>query len=87
MNIVQALEYSNILLNRVSKTIKNETKKQEGGFLGVLLGTLGTILSGNMLEKKGIVRAVSGGKKKKELQELVMEKNGIFNATSSFDKL
>ena len=87
MNIVQALEYSNILLNRVSKTIKNETKKQEGGFLGVLLGTLGTILSGNMLEKKGIVRAVSGGKKKKDLQELVMEKNGIFNATSSFDKL
>ena len=43
----------------------------------MLLGTLGSILSGNMLEKKGIVRAGSGGKKKKELQELVMEKNGI----------
>ena len=77
MNIVQVLEYSNILLNRVTKRIKNETKKREGGFLGVLLGTLGSILSGNMLEKKGIVREGSGGKKKKELQELVMEKNGI----------
>ena len=38
--IVQALEDSNILLKEVIKTIKNETKKQKGGFLGMLLGTL-----------------------------------------------
>ena len=36
MKIVQALEYSNILLKGVSKTIKNETKGQEGGFLSML---------------------------------------------------
>ena len=29
MKIVQALEYSNILLKRVTKTIKNETKRQK----------------------------------------------------------
>ena len=33
MKIVQALEDSNILLKRVTKTIKNETKEQKGGFL------------------------------------------------------
>ena len=32
MKIVQALEDSNILLKRVTKTIKNETKEQKGGF-------------------------------------------------------
>ena len=38
MKIVQALEHSNILLNGVTKTFKNKTKKQKGGFLTVLLG-------------------------------------------------
>ena len=30
--IIQALENSNILLNGITKTIKNETKEQKGGF-------------------------------------------------------
>ena len=41
MKIVQALEDSNILLKGVTKTIKNETKEQKGGYLSMLLGTLG----------------------------------------------
>ena len=57
---VQALEDSNILLKGVTKTIKNETKEQKGGFLGMLLGTLGASLLGNILAGKGIVRAGSG---------------------------
>ena len=40
MKIVQALEDSNILLKGVTKTIRNETKEQKGGFLSLLLGTL-----------------------------------------------
>ena len=39
MKIVQALKDSNILLKGVTKTIKNETKEQKGGFLTMLLGT------------------------------------------------
>ena len=35
MKIIEALEYSGILLKRVSKKIKNETKEQRGGFLSV----------------------------------------------------
>ena len=49
MKIVQVLEDSNISLKEVTKTIKNKTKGQKGGFLGMLFGTLGTRLLGNML--------------------------------------
>ena len=62
MKIVQALEDSNILLKGVTKTIKNETKEQKGGFLSMLLGTLGASLLGNLLSGKGIVRAGYGNK-------------------------
>ena len=47
-------------MKRVTKTIKNETKEQKGGFLSMLLGTLGTGLLENLLLGKGIVRAGSG---------------------------
>ena len=52
MKIVQALEDS----NGVTKTIKNETKEQKGGFLSMLLSTLGASLLGNLLTGKAIVR-------------------------------
>ena len=65
MKIVQALEDFNILLKRVTKTIKNETKEQKGVFLSMLLGALGVSLLGNLLAGKVIVRAGSGNKKGK----------------------
>ena len=72
MKIIEALESSGILLKGVSKTIENETKEQRGGFLSMLLGTLGASLLGNLLTGgkgimrvgDGIVRAGSGSKKK-----------------------
>ena len=61
MKIIKALENSGILLKGVSKTIKNETKEQRGGFLSMLLGTLGASLLGNLLSGgKGIMRAGDG---------------------------
>ena len=60
IKIIQELEDSNILLKEVTKTIKNKTKEQKGGFLSMLLGTLGASLLGNLLTEKGIVRAGSG---------------------------
>ena len=64
MKIVYALENSNILLKGVTKTIKNETKEQKGGFLSILLGILGASLLGDLLTKdlsgKGTVRAGEG---------------------------
>ena len=56
MKIVQALEDSNILLKGVTKAIQNEVKEQKGGFLSMLLGTLGASLLGNLLAGKGIIR-------------------------------
>ena len=65
MKIVQALENFNVLLKGVTKTIKNEIKEQKGGYLSMLLGTLGASLLGNLLAEKGIVRAGSGDEKGK----------------------
>ena len=62
---VQALEDSNVLLKVVTKTIENETKEQKGGFLSMLLGTLGASLLGNLLTGKVIERAGSGNNKGK----------------------
>ena len=67
MKIVQAPEDSNILLKAVTKTIKHEAKEQKGGFLRMLLGTLGASLLGNLLAGKEIVRAGSDNKKGKGL--------------------
>ena len=72
MKTIKALENSGILLKGVSKTIKDETNEQRGGFLSMLLGTLGASLLGNLLTGgkevmragDGIVRAGSGSKKK-----------------------
>ena len=52
MKIVQALEDTNILLKGVTKTIKNETKEEKGGFLSMFSGTLRASLSGNLSKGK-----------------------------------
>ena len=54
MKIVKSLEGSGLLIKAVSETIQNEAKEQKGGFLGMLLGTLGGSLLGNMLAGKGV---------------------------------
>ena len=96
IKLVQVIEYSNILLKGVTKTIKNETKRQKEGFLNMLLGTLGASLlgylstgkgilrAGSRINKlKGVVRAGSGNNKEKGTVRARTGKNEIFNATSS----
>ena len=51
--IVKSLEESGLLIKVVSETIKNKAKEQRGGFLGMLLGSLGASLLGNILTGKG----------------------------------
>ena len=60
IEIVKSLEGSGLLLKGVSETAKTETKEQKGGFLSVLLGTLGASLLGNILtRRRAIVKSVS----------------------------
>ena len=76
IKVVQAFEDSNVLLKGVTKMIENETKEQKGGFLSILLGTVGASLLGNLLTGKGMVRAGSGNNKGK----------GIVSASSGNNK-
>ena len=64
LKIVKSLEDSGVLLKGVSETIQNEAKEQRGGFLSMLLGTLGASLLGDVLSKglsgRGVIRAAEG---------------------------
>ena len=64
LKIVKSLEDSNVLLKGVSETIQHEAKEQRGGFLSMLLGTLGASLLGEILSKglsgKCVIRAGEG---------------------------
>ena len=43
MKIVKSLEESGLLIKGASETIEKEAKDQKGGFLSMLLGTLGAL--------------------------------------------
>ena len=60
LKIVKSLKYFGVLLKGVSETIKNETEEQKGGFLSMLLGTLGASLLRNLLAGKGVIRVGEG---------------------------
>ena len=60
MKIVQSLEESGLLIKRVCRIIKNKSKQQKGEFLGMLLGTLGASLLGDILTGKVTIRTGEG---------------------------
>ena len=60
MKTVKSVEDSGLLIKGICETIKNEAKEQKGGFLGILLGTLGASLLGKMLVGKRVVRGGDG---------------------------
>ena len=64
LKVVKSLENSGVLLKGVSETLQYEAKEQRGGFLSMLLGTLGASLLGDVLSKglsgKGVIRAGEG---------------------------
>ena len=57
IKIVKSLEDSGLLLKGVTETIQNEVKEQKGGFLSMLLCTIGASLLGNLLTGRGVNRA------------------------------
>ena len=57
IKILKSLEDSGLILKGVSERIWNEAKEQKGGFLSMLLDTIGASLLGNILAGKGMNRA------------------------------
>ena len=57
IKIVKSLEDSGLLLKGVTESVQNEVKEQKGGFLSMLLGTLGASLLGNLPTGKGAFHA------------------------------
>ena len=60
IKIIKSLEDSALLLKGVTESVQNEVKEQKGGFLSMLLGTLGASLLGNLLAGKGINKKGNG---------------------------
>ena len=60
IEIVKSLEDSGLLLKGVTVSVQTEVTEQKGGFLSMLLGTLGASLLGNLLKEKEIHRAGKG---------------------------
>ena len=60
IEIVNSIEESGLIKKGVSKPIKNEAKEQKGGFLQMLLRTLGASLLGNNLTERGTIRDGKG---------------------------
>ena len=59
IKIVKSLEDSELLLKGVTESVENEIKEQTGGFLSMLLGTLGASLLRNLLTGKGATKSAS----------------------------
>ena len=57
IKIVKSLEDSGLLLKGITESVQNEIKEQKGGFLSMLLSTLGASLLGNLQTGKGAFHA------------------------------
>ena len=60
IKIVKSLEDSGLLLKGVTELVQNEVKEQKGGFLSMLLCTLGASLLENLLTGKGVNKKGKG---------------------------
>ena len=58
IKVIKSLENSDVLIDRVTGTVKHEIKKQEGGFLGALLAPLAASLVQPVISS--VVKGISG---------------------------
>ena len=55
IKIIKSLEDSGVLIDGVTQTVKDEIKKQEGGFLGALLAPL----AASLVQPVSVVTSIS----------------------------
>ena len=82
MKKINFIEDTGFLIKCVSETIKNEAKEQRGGFLIMLLGTLGVSLLGSLLTGNGTKRSKIPRQKIIRAGEGMIRAEKNFNATS-----
>ena len=87
IKIIKSLEDSGLLLKGVTETVQNEVKEQKGGFLSMLLGTLGASLLGNLLTGKGIYRAGKSKGKNRAGKGIVRARYGRPLSSASQNKM
>ena len=77
---VKSHEDSGLLLKGVTELVQNEVKEQKGGFLSMLLGTLGASLLGNLLTGKGAIATSHRRVVNKKNKGIVRVGEGIIKA-------
>ena len=88
MKIVKSFEKSGLLIKGFGEIIENDAKEQKGGFIGMLLGTLGASLLRNLLAGKDLRPEINKNlgrwqeQKVGDKEQLQQDRN--FNAASSF---
>ena len=87
IKIVKSLEDSGLLLKGVTESVQNEVKEQKGGFLSMLLGTLGASLLGNLLSRKGAIAAGQGHVVNKKGKGKHRAREGIIRAVEGYNKM
>ena len=75
MKIVKSLEQSGLSVKGISETIKNQSKEQQVGFVGMLLGTLAASILRSALTGRGVIWAGEG----------IIRTDNNFNAAPSFN--
>ena len=68
----------------LAKKIENETKEQKGGFLKLLLGTVGADLLRNLLRGKETIRAGQRATATSQYFEANMPEQGMIKAGQDF---
>ena len=84
IKIVKSLEGSGLLLKGATRTVQNEVKGQKGGFLSMLLGTIGASLLGNRLIGPGVNRAGIGRGKNRACEGVLRPGYGIGSSKLDF---
>ena len=85
MKIVNSLKGAGLVIKGVSETIENEVKEQKGGFLSMLLNTLGASLLGNLLTCKGLKRSnIPGRGVIRADKKIIRAGEGIIRAGQDF---
>ena len=80
IKIIKSLEDSGLLLEGVTEAVQNEVKEQKGGFLSMLLGTLGAGLLENLLTGKGAIAMSPGWGEKGKGKRINRAGEGVLRA-------